>query len=256
MNSDLEKVIELERTDREIARLRQEIASLPGRVAAIEQKLARSKHQVEGARMALKNGEAQRRKQEADIQSQQQKISKYREQSLEVKTNEQYKALMHEISFADKSIRDSEDKILEVMLDADVQEKLARTAEAELKEETLEIEQEKAHARSVTAEDEKQLAEWNARRDQTRTAISEDVLRQYDRVAKARGSGVAEARDQTCTACHVMLRPQTFNDILGNEQVIACDSCGRVLFFDATREAQTSGSSAAASPTAEVPAAH
>src|SRR5205085_7056704 len=107
MNPDLEKLIALERADREIGRLRQEIASLPGKVAVIEQKLNVSKQHLEAARNAIKNGEAQKRKLEADIQAQQQKISKYREQSLDVKTNDQYKALLHEINFAEKAIRDA-----------------------------------------------------------------------------------------------------------------------------------------------------
>jgi predicted nucleic acid-binding Zn-ribbon protein len=256
MNPDLEKLIELERTDREIARLQQEITALPRRVAVIEQKLARSKAQVESARAAIKNGEALRRKQEAEILAQQQKISKYREQSLEVKTNEQYRALMHEVSFAEKSIRECEDKILEVMVDADAQEKRARAAEAELKEETAEIEKEKAHARSVTAADEKELAEWNGKRDQIRSTVDAGVLARYDRVVMARGSGVAEARGQTCTACHVVLRPQTYNDVLGNEHVIDCESCGRILYYDASHDAQAAaaGNAAKTNVPAETPA--
>ncbi len=229
MNPDLARAIELERTDREIARLRQEVAALPARVAAIEQKLAASKAHLEAARAAIKNGEAQRRKHEADIQGQQQKISKYRDQSLEVKTNEQYRALLHEIQFAERAIREAEDRILELMVGAEEQDKLARAAEAELKAETAEIEKEKAAARAITAEDEKQLAVWNAKRDELRKGMDPGVLAHYDRVLKLRGSAVAQARDHKCMACNVMLRPQTYNDVTSNEQVIMCDSCGRIL---------------------------
>ncbi len=77
----------------------------------------------------------------------QQKISKYRDQSLEVKTNEQYKALMHEIQFAEQDIRTNEDKILELMVNAEAREKHVKAAEAELKAETAEIEKEKVQAR-------------------------------------------------------------------------------------------------------------
>ena len=81
MHPDLEKLTELERADREIARLTQEVAALPARVAAIEQRLARSQAQLDAARARIKEGEAGRRKLEGEIQAQQQKISKYREQS-------------------------------------------------------------------------------------------------------------------------------------------------------------------------------
>src|SRR6266404_26486 len=184
MNPDLEKLIELERADREIARLKQEVAALPARMAAIEQRLARSQAQLDSAHARIKDGDTAKRKLEGDIQALQQKISKYREQSLDVKTNDQYKALLHEINFAEQGIRAAEDKILEVMVDAESQEKLVRAAEAELKEEKAEIEKEKAAARAITAEDEKQLAEWSATRDGLRTGIEADTLRHYDQIGR------------------------------------------------------------------------
>ncbi len=238
MNSDLEKLLALERADREIARLSQEIAGLPRKVAAIEQKLHATQAQLEGARAALKNGEAQRRKLETEILGAQQKISKYRDQSLDVKTNEQYKALLHEIGFAEKDIRECEDKILEFMVGAETQEKVARQAEAELKEETAEIERETAAARAVTAEDEKLLASLSAQRDQLRTGIDDDGLRHYDRVFKLRGNPLAEARDHKCMGCQVMLRPQTYSDVRSNEHLLTCDSCHRILWYDTSRDAQ------------------
>src|SRR5208337_3161636 len=115
---------------------------------------------------AVKADEAARRKYESAISDQQQKISKYRDQSLAVKTNEQYKALLHEIQFAEQDIRANEDKILELMVNAEAREKDVKAAEARLKAETAEIEKEKAEARQRTAEDEKQLAEGTAKRNQ------------------------------------------------------------------------------------------
>jgi uncharacterized protein len=232
MHPDLEQLIALEKTDREIARLRQEVGALPGRVAAIEQKLNASKAQVDAARAKIKAGEANKRKYESEIQSEQQKISKYREQSLGVKTNEQYRALMDEIGFAEKAIRTAEDKILEVMLDAEAQEKAAKAAEADLKAETAEIEKEKAEAHAITAKDEAELKQWAAKRDALRAGIGEDTLHQYDRVSKFRGTGVAEARDQKCMGCQVMLRPQVYLDVLSSDQIVTCSSCGRILYND------------------------
>src|SRR5438270_5320064 len=159
MNPDLERLLSLQAADREISRLRQEIAALPKRISDVEAKLATAHAQVESAKSRLKAGETARRKYDSDIQAAQQKISKYRDQSLDVKTNDQYKALMHEISFAEQGIRDIEDKILEAMVDAEEQEKLLRAAEAELKKETAIIEREKVEVRARTEQDEKELAE-------------------------------------------------------------------------------------------------
>jgi uncharacterized protein len=236
MLPDIDKLLELQVADKEIRRLREEVAALPKRVAVIEQKLAGTNAHLEKVRAAAKADDANRKKFEANIKDLQGKISKYRDQSLDVKTNEQYKALLHEIEFSEQEIRLNEDRILEVMVNVDAREKDVKAAEAEFKAETAEIEREKEDARRVTAEDQKKLTEWNAKRDALRHGVSEDVLRQYERVAKFRGTGLAEVRDQKCMGCQVMLRPQTYNEVRNGEKVMVCESCSRVYYFNPANE--------------------
>jgi len=166
---------------------------------------------LEKANAAVKIDDAARRKYESAIKDLQQKISKYRDQMLDVKTNDQYRALQHEIDFSNQEIRATEDKILELMMNAETREKQVKAAEAELKAETAEIEKEKAEARERTAEDEKQLKEWNSKRETFRAGIPADLLQ-------------------------VMLRPQTYNEVRSGNQVIICDSCQRILYFDPASE--------------------
>ncbi|MGH9497374.1 MAG: zinc ribbon domain-containing protein [Candidatus Sulfotelmatobacter sp.] len=236
MLPEIENLLKLQDADKEIRRLHDEVAELPKRVAVIEQRLAGTNAQLEKAQEAVKADDASRRKFDTNIGDLRGKISKYRDQSLDVKTNEQYKALLHEIQFAEKEIAVNEDKILELMVNADTRDKEVKAAQAELRAETAEIEQEKKAARQRTAEDEKLLAEWRAKREQLRGGIREDLLRHYERVSKFRGSGISEVRDHKCMACQVMLRPQTYNEIRSGKEAIVCDSCQRILYFDPSKE--------------------
>src|ERR1700733_1928085 len=195
MLPEIENLLKLQDTDKEIRRLQDEVAEFPKRVAVIEQKLAGTKAQLERAQAAVKADEATRRKFDTNITELRTKISKYRDQSLDVKTNEQYKALLHEIQFAEKEITANEDKILELMLNADARDKEVKAAQVELKAEAAEIEKEKIEARQRTAEAEKQLAEGRDKRDQMRAGVNEDLRRHYERVSKFRGSGISEVRD-------------------------------------------------------------
>jgi predicted nucleic acid-binding Zn-ribbon protein len=238
MLPEIENLLHLQEADKAIRRLQDEIAELPKRVAAIEHKLADTKLQLEKAQAAVKADEAARRKYDTAIADLRGKISKYRDQSLDVKTNDQYKALLHEIQFAEKEIAATEDKILELMVNADARDKQVKAAQAELKEEAAEIEKEKEEARKRTAEDEKQLTEWRGKRDQMRAGVNEDLLRHYERVAKFRGSGISEVRDHKCMACQVMLRPQIYNDVRTGQQTVICDSCQRILYFNPANEMQ------------------
>lgn len=236
MNSDLQRLIELEKVDRESARLTDEVATLPKRVAAIEERLAGHKAAVESAKAAIKTNEASRRKLEGEIQGFQQKITKYRDHSSSVKTNQEYRALMDEVEFTEKQIGGSEDKILELMIALETQEKAVKTAEAELKTEAAEVEKEKADAHTRTAEDEKLLTELGARRKELRSGVGDSALAHYDRVMRQRKSAIAEARGQKCMACFLLLRPQTWEEIRTNEQIITCSSCGRILYYDPSNE--------------------
>jgi len=232
MTSDLQNLIALQQIDSHIAALRAEVASLPKHVAEIEAKLAGSKAKVETATAAGKADDAARRKHESDIQDQQQKISKYRDQSLNVKTNDEYRALMHEIQFAEANIAKLEDKILEIMVAADVRKETLKKAEAELKAGTAENEREKEDVRQRTAADEKELAELTAKRNGLRAAVGEDALRHYDRVLLLRKTALAAVyQNQMCSGCSVLLRPQVFQEVMTNQQFLTCDTCKRILYY-------------------------
>jgi len=231
MHADLETLLALQDVDKEILRLNEEVAALPRRVAAIEAKLAGTKGRLEQAQAAVKADEAARKKYDAANQDLQQKISKYRDQMLAVKTNDQYKAFQHEIEFAQQEIQANEDKILEVMLDSDAKSSQVKAAEAELKAEAAEIEKEKKIAHDKTAEDEKLLAEWHAKRDILRKSVAEEWLAHYERIAKARKTGLSEARDSKCLTCQVILRPQVFAEVRSGNKLITCESCSRILYY-------------------------
>jgi predicted nucleic acid-binding Zn-ribbon protein len=237
MNADLATLIELDKVNQEIARLKDEVASLPRRMAGIETKLNSAKSRVESATAAIKTQEANKRTLETEIKDWQQKISKFREQSLAVKTNDQYRALMHEIDFAEKFIAECEEKILIGMESSDQLQAGLKEAQQELAADVKEVEKEKAHAKEVTAADEKRLAELRTQQDSLRKNVDSATLALYERVAGKRKNAIAEAFEQKCMACNVMMRPQKYNELLSHAQLITCDSCGRLLYHDPSREA-------------------
>jgi len=238
MNETLQTLITLDAASREIARLSAEVAELPKRAATVEKKLASTQARVTAAQEALKKEEAVRRGFESDIKDHNLKISKLRDQSLAVKTNEQYRAMMHEIEFEEKAIAGCEEKILVSLEATDKLASALKSAEAELKTEAVEVEKEKSHMRAVTAEDEKKLAQLKTERDADRAKLSESILILYDRIATKRVPAIAEAYEQKCSACHVLIRPQEFNELIETKEVKTCGSCGRILYREQTRASE------------------
>ena len=233
MLPDLKLVIRLQEIDNRVAEFTREIAALPKHIAEIEKKLVSHERKLDADRAALSANQKDRKKLDGDIQLQQQKISKLKDQMLGAKTNDQYRAFQNEIDFCEKEIRRCEDRILELMSESDPLEKNVRAAEEALKKEKVEVEKEKVAARERTAADKKAVEELHGERKKIVAEVTPNVLRKYENIRKhRRGIGVAEAVDGRCTACHMAMRLQFFQDLKHGGEVLTCESCGRILYYN------------------------
>jgi uncharacterized protein len=233
MTGEMEQVTRLQSLDLRIAELEREIATLPKHIAHIEKALDSHLRRLEADRAALLANQKERKRLEDDGKVEAQKISKLRDQMLGAKTNEQYRAFQHEISFCEDSIRKSEDRILDLMAEAEPLDGNVKKAETALKEEKQQVEAEKARARERTATDQKQLEGLQAERKTLVTGLRPKVYSLYERVRKKwHGSAAAEVVDGRCSACQILLRPQFFQDLRHSEELMQCESCGRILYYN------------------------
>lgn len=237
MLQDLALALRLQALDRKIASLEGEIASLPRHIAEIEKQLESHTRRLEHDRAELQANGRDRKKLEGDIQVSETKISKLRDQTLQAKTNEQYRAFQNEIAYAEGEIRKAEDRILELMETSEPLEKTVTASETELKTQRAHVEAEKSRARAVTAEDQKQLDEKRAERKQIASEMDPRVQADYERIRKrTKNTPLAEATEGRCEGCQIALRPQFFQDLRKGDRIMTCESCGRILVYNPTVE--------------------
>lgn len=232
MNADLERLIALQKLDSNAQDAEHWLADEPGRLVALETRLDTARQQVASAKQRLGDNQNARRGVEKDVAVHQGRLSKFREQAMAVKTNQEYHAIQHEMAFAQAEIKTLEDKILELMVEADDLTASVKKAEGALATEQKTIEGEKNELAAQSIRLKAELDQLRSERGALVGAIEPKVLATFELVAKRRhGLAVAEARDGICTICHVRLRPQVFNTIRRNEEIIQCDTCQRILFF-------------------------
>jgi uncharacterized protein len=233
MTGEMEQVTRLQSLDLRIAEFEREIATLPKHIAQIEKALDSHLRRLEADRAALVANQKERKRLEDDGKVETQKISKLKDQMLGAKTNEQYRAFQHEIEFCEATIRKGEDRILDLMSEAEPLDANVKKAEVALKEEKQQVEAEKARARERTAVDQKQLDQAQGERKIIVAGLRPSTYSTYERIRKKwHGSAVAEVQDHRCSACQIKLRPQFFQDLRHSEEMMQCESCGRILYYN------------------------
>jgi predicted nucleic acid-binding Zn-ribbon protein len=233
MSPDLQHLIELQNLESAIEESRRRIAAHPQRLAEADTRLAHAKEGVEAAKQRLKASQDARREAEKEAAVYQSRLSKFKDQLSAVKTNKEYQAMQHEIETAQKDLGSVEETVIERMVEAD-----ALTAEVKQAEQALAAQQKHVDAEKKTlTEDlvtvEAALRDATDKRAALVNSLPSPLLALFEQVARVR-KGVALAlatRDGLCSACHVRLRPQVFQEVRRNDQIIQCASCNRILYY-------------------------
>src|SRR6266545_3991860 len=232
MIPELERLIKLQDIESRTADARKRIADLPARIAALDAKLTAAGDEVAAAKQALAANQTERRTIDKDLIAVQQRLSKFKEQLMEVKTNVEYHAMQSQIAAATTEVARVEEVMLVKMVEADDIAARLKSAEAALKTAESVVAKDRAALETETREMERVLTTSEGERAAVVSEIDRHHLDTFERVLKARqGIAVAEAKDGHCTVCHVSLRPQVFNTIRRNDQIVQCDHCQRILYF-------------------------
>jgi uncharacterized protein len=232
VHSDLQHLITLQDLDLAAERLRRQIADVPALSAALDERIAGLTAAVAGVKERSASSQAARREIEKDLAVVQGRLSKYKDQLMEVKTNKEYHAMQTEIATAEQQVRLQEDRLLERMEEAETLAAELKTAEAALKTGQAAASQDRQRLETDRAAAENELARTSDRRSTLAASVSPPALALFEHVSKHRkGLAMSEARDGHCMQCHVRLRPQVFNEVRRNERLIQCDSCSRILFY-------------------------
>jgi predicted nucleic acid-binding Zn-ribbon protein len=229
----LDTLYRLQDRIRFVADRQKERDTVPVELTEVDQEYREKLDTVIRLKQRLVTADAERRREEAELVEVKEKLKKYQTQLRQVQTSREYGALLNEIDGVEKLVRSTEDRVLAL-------EEEIETARADLaaREE---------HLPEETQQHEERLKDWRA----TQRAIDEDLeaaraeIRQLESQVPARdraefqrlidkkgGVAIAKVVSSSCSACHVKVRPAALQTLKAGREIVYCDSCKRILYWD------------------------
>jgi len=232
VNSELGRLIRFQELNLKIVRLEDRTQQIPEEVERLSGILEESRQALEEKHQLIEEEQKRQRQLELEVEALRDRLSKFRTQLMEVKTNREYQAMLHEIEGTGKEIEEKEDQILEGMMAIEERQELARQAKEVFQREETEVSEKRSQLERSATQAESEIAELQKRRRQLEGEIPEGLNQQFQRIASVRnGVALAEAKDQSCQACHVKLRPQHFSEVKTNLKIMTCENCNRFLYY-------------------------
>jgi len=223
---------ELKAIDDQLRYLENDIQKIPTQIEKIQTELKSKEGEFLKYKSQVEDFEKRIRGHEADLKERDEKIKKSEGKLMEVKTNEEYQAANREILVQKEQSSKIEEGILELMSQLEIQKVSLKTAKGEFEEIQKNALGQIGTLEKEKAELEKEKAEKVKIRETNTTRLESNVALLYMKLTlHSHGAAIAEVNQGMCMACHMNIRPQIFNEILGFKAVHRCthSTCGKIL---------------------------
>ena len=233
MKAELQQLIALQNLDTTTRKLEKDQEAIPERRAEIEGEFDQRAFEIRALETRRDEAKHTRAKLEIEVVEQKGRAERAERNLMSSKRQDEYTAAIREADSARKQISALETQILEQMEQLDQ----AQAALSERADEIATLNSDREARLKAFDEESKANAERlvtaSKEREEVFANLPKPTSNLYSRI-KARirdGVAVAEARNRSCTACFMSLRPQVMAEIRRGDEIITCDNCGRILFY-------------------------
>jgi predicted nucleic acid-binding Zn-ribbon protein len=229
----LDELYRLQERIRFVQSRERERDTVPAELTEVDRAFREKLEAVQRLKQRLLEAEVEHRRASAELGDQQEKQKKYQAQLRNVQSSREYSAVLNEMDGVEKQIRASEDKVLGLEEELETSRADLKKREENLPRETQDHEEKMKDWRAAqhVINEELQKAQREIRDIEARMRPRE--LAEFRRLIEKKG-GLAVVRvvGRSCSACHVKVRPAAMQILKAGSEIIYCDSCRRILYYD------------------------
>jgi uncharacterized protein len=232
MFDTIEKLLILQDRDRRIRRVEGELAHIEPERQMFQVRAATTQTGLETAKNRVRQIESDRKNLELEVEGKKQLISKYANQQLQTRKNEEYRALSHEIEMCKDEIFKIENREIELMEQAEAAQKEVLRATQAAAEARKSMEEQLAQLNAREQNLKKELIELTTNREELAAAVDEGSRARYERLVRNKGETVVVGvQHGVCGGCHMRLPAQIVVTCQAQQDLVSCTNCGRILYY-------------------------
>lgn len=232
MKAEVEQLLILQDRDKKIRAVERELSAAPDERKAFEKRMADIEATLDKAKTRAREIEVERKNQQLEAQTKRDKIARFRNQQLETRKNEEYQALTNEIARAERDITAIEDGELDLMEEAETLKPRVLAAEAQATTTRQQVEKQRTDLEGKLKALQDQLSVLQSDREALTAGLDEELLYRYNRIFQGKGEAVVGLENQVCQGCHMKLTTQTLVRVKGGHEIVGCEQCGRILYWE------------------------
>ena len=230
MKEQIGKLLRLQSLDLRMVEMEKDRNGFPAEERAAEKQLEEKQRELGVIEEEIAQAMQIRRSNEAELESNGEKIRKFNGQLFEVKTNREYTALQGEIQTLNRADSDLEEKILISMDEVEAQEKIRDKLRVEADGLEKNLDQVKKRLEEAEKEIAVLMQEAGSERKEAVEGLDSHLLRKYETINRAkRGSAVSAIERGACQICNRAIPPQRIIEVKKMQSLILCEGCGRIL---------------------------
>lgn len=231
-DQQIEKLLIVQDRDIALQRIQKELARIPQERLAIEKLIENETKNIETASYALKQKEVERHELDTEVKAKESAINRFRNQQLEVKKNDEYRALTHQIEQSEQEIGQLEEREIELMLEIDTTREAFEVEKATIDQRIVEQNKQIVLLQEREEHLKGSVNEAEAAFEEACTAVEENYIENYHRVKKLckRPPYVARIEAHKCGGCHLRVSNEVSSAAHSHGEPTYCDQCARMVY--------------------------